>query len=84
MKKTKEEKNNRRTIEGMVVSNKMQKAVVVKVISKYPHPKYGKIITKVKKFYARSEDKCEEGDTVVIRETKPLSKLIRWEVIERK
>ncbi len=68
---------------GIVVSDKMQKTVVVAVENRAAHPKYGKIVVKTKKFKAHDEeDKCKEGDRVRIRETRPLSKTKRWEVIE--
>lgn len=80
----KTQNNTKKRFEGTVVSNKMEKAVVVKVITRSPHPKYGKIISRSKKFYARTEAEVHIGDTVVIEETRPLSKLIRWRVIEKK
>ncbi len=79
-----EKKIIKKRFEGLVVSNKMTNAVVVKVISRAPHPKYGKIMTKTKKFYARTLDAVSVGDTVIIEESRPLSKLIRWQVIEKK
>jgi small subunit ribosomal protein S17 len=67
---------------GIVVSSKMNKTVVVKVISKRAHPKYKKLISTSKKFYADSPDnKFKEGDQVTIYETRPLSKLKRWTVV---
>ncbi len=69
---------------GTVVSAKMTKAVVVEVVRSVPHPKYKKIVKIKKKFYARTEDPLKEGDTVVIEESRPLSKLIRWIVVEKK
>lgn len=68
---------------GKVVSNKMDKTVVVAVERKFPHPLYGKQVKKTKKFYAHDEEnKCKEGDIVRIRESRPLSKLKRWVVVE--
>lgn len=67
---------------GTVVSNKMDKTVVVAVESRSPHPKYGKIVVKTKKFKAHDEEnQCQEGDKVRIQETRPLSKTKRWQVI---
>lgn len=67
---------------GVVVSNKMDKTVVVAVESRSPHPKYGKIVVKTKKFKAHDEEnQCQEGDTVRIQETRPLSKTKRWQVV---
>ncbi len=68
---------------GIVVSDKMQKTVVVAVESRTSHPKYGKIVVKTTKFKAHDEeDKIREGDRVKIRETRPLSRTKRWEVVE--
>ncbi|MFN4305769.1 30S ribosomal protein S17 [Sulfurihydrogenibium azorense] len=80
---TTETKKNIKEFVGKVVSNKMDKTVVVAVERKFPHPLYGKQVKKTKKFYAHDEeDKCKEGDIVRIRETRPLSKLKRWIVVE--
>ncbi|MBJ7899074.1 MAG: 30S ribosomal protein S17 [Cyanobacteria bacterium RI_101] len=68
---------------GVVVSNKMDKTVVVAVENRSPHPKYKKIVVKTKKFKAHDEEnKCQEGDRVRIQETRPLSKTKRWQVTE--
>jgi len=68
---------------GTVVSNKMDKTVVVAVENRSPHPKYGKIVVKTKKFKAHDEEnQCQEGDRVPIQETRPLSKTKRWKVTE--
>lgn len=68
---------------GTVVSNKMDKTVVVAVENRSPHPKYGKIVVKTKKFKAHDEEnQCQEGDRVRIQETRPLSKTKRWTVTE--
>jgi small subunit ribosomal protein S17 len=68
---------------GLVVSNKMEKTVVVAVENRSPHPKYGKIMVKTKRFKAHDpENQCQEGDRVRIRETRPLSKTKRWEIAE--
>lgn len=68
---------------GIVVSNKMDKTIVVAVESRSPHPKYGKIVVKTKKFKAHDEDnQCQEGDTVRIQETRPLSKTKRWTLVK--
>lgn len=69
--------------EGIVVSNKMDKTVVVAVTRQVMHSQYGKYIRKTKKYYAHdSENACQEGDRVLIVETRPLSKLKRWRVKE--
>ena len=78
-----ETKANRKEYVGKVVSDKMDKTVVVLVERQMPHPLYGKRIKRSKKFYAHdSENKCQIGDTVRIIETRPLSKLKRWKVVE--
>ncbi|MEN9224860.1 MAG: 30S ribosomal protein S17 [Thermostichus sp. HHBFW_bins_43] len=68
---------------GIVVSNKMQKTVVVAVEDRVAHSKYGKIVVKTKRFKAHDEeDRCQEGDLVRITETRPLSRTKRWQVAE--
>ncbi|MGK7927675.1 MAG: 30S ribosomal protein S17 [Spirulina sp.] len=68
---------------GVVVSNKMDKTVVVAIESRSPHPKYRKILAKTKKYKAHDEEnQCREGDRVRIRETRPLSRTKRWTVAE--
>lgn len=69
--------------QGVVVSNKMEKTVVVKVASYNPHPKYKKIIESNKNYKAHDENQvCSEGDIVKIIETKPISGSKRWSVLE--
>lgn len=76
-----------RTETGVVTSNKMDKSIVVAVTRQVKHPIYGKYIRKTTKFTAHDEaNACQEGDTVRIRETRPISKTKSWildEVIER-
>lgn len=68
---------------GVVLSNKMDKTVIVEVTRKIRHPKYGKVIERKKKFYAHDDsDAVEIGQTVRIMETRPLSKTKRWRVVE--
>ncbi|MBP0018352.1 MAG: 30S ribosomal protein S17 [Cyanobacteria bacterium SBLK] len=68
---------------GVVVSNKMEKTVVVAIENRSPHGKYGKILVKTKRYKAHDEEnKCQEGDRVRIRETRPLSRTKRWTVAE--
>lgn len=68
---------------GQVVSTKMQKTAVVETTTRVPHPKFGKIVKQVKRFYAHDEEgKAQVGDTVRIAETRPLSKLKRWRLVE--
>ena len=69
--------------EGVVVSTKMQKTVTVKVERTIRHPEYSKVITRAKKYYAHNEDpNVQVGQKVRIIETRPMSKLKRWRVIE--
>lgn len=73
----------RKTRVGEVVSNKMDKTVVVAVVRRVAHPKFGKIIKQTKKLYAHdAENKCAIGDLVRIEETRPLSHLKRWQLVE--
>lgn len=68
---------------GIVVSNRMSKTAVVKSVTRVPHPKFGKIIKQVKRFYVHDEEgKAQLGDTVRIIETRPLSRLKRWRLVE--
>lgn len=76
-------RNLRKTRVGQVVSNKMSKTAVVETVTRVPHPKFGKIVKQVKRFYAHDEEgKAQIGDTVRITETRPLSKLKRWRLVE--
>ncbi|TAH21698.1 MAG: 30S ribosomal protein S17 [Cytophagales bacterium] len=78
-----EERNFRKVKLGLVVSNKMDKSIVVAVQRKLKHPKYGKFMQKTTKFMAHDEkNECKEGDTVKIMETRPLSKSKRWRLVE--
>lgn len=77
-----EERGSRKVKKGIVVSNKMQKTVVVKVERTMRHPIYGKVVTRAKKYYAHNESApLQIGDEVQIMETRPLSKLKRWRVV---
>ncbi|GEA14388.1 MAG: small subunit ribosomal protein [Moorella sp. (in: firmicutes)] len=77
------ERNHRKTRIGSVVSDKMDKTVVVAVENRVRHPLLGKIIRKTKKFKAHDEkNECRIGDKVKIMETRPLSKEKRWRVVE--
>ncbi|MBS1951812.1 MAG: SSU ribosomal protein S17p (S11e) [Cytophagales bacterium] len=77
------ERNNRKERIGKVVSNKMQKSIVVALDRKVKHPIYGKFMTKTTKFMAHDEkNEAGIGDTVRIMETRPLSKTKRWRLVE--
>ncbi len=78
-----ESRKIRREKIGIVVSNKMEKSIVVAVKRKVKHPIYGKFVNKTSKVIAHDEaNSCNEGDTVKIMETRPLSKLKNWRLIE--
>jgi small subunit ribosomal protein S17 len=76
-------RGSRKTRTGEVVSSSMNKTIVVRTVTRVPHPKFGKIVNQMKKFYAHDEEnKAKTGDTVRIMETRPLSKLKRWRLVE--
>ncbi|EPP36327.1 30S ribosomal protein S17 [Chlamydia avium] len=77
-----EERGYRKVKVGTVVSSKMDKTVVVRVERVYSHPQYAKVVRDSKKYYAHNDLELSEGDKVKIQETRPLSKLKRWRVIE--
>ena len=78
-----EERALRKTRVGMVVSDKMDKTVVVAIEDNVKHPMYGKIIKRTLKVHAQDDQNaCGEGDKVKIMETRPLSKTKRWRVVE--
>ena len=77
------ERNNRKVREGIVVSDKMDKSIVIKVERKMKHPIYGKFLKRSTKFMAHDEEnECGIGDRVRIMETRPLSKNKCWRLIE--
>ena len=78
-----EERNLRKTRVGKVVSNKMDKTIVVAVDGRVQHPLYKKIVNRTYKLKAHDENnECNIGDTVKVRETRPLSKDKRWRLVE--
>ena len=78
-----EERNLRKTRVGRVVSNKMNKTIVVAIEDNVKHPVYGKIIKRTLKLHAHDENnECGIGDKVEVMETRPLSKTKRWRVVE--
>jgi small subunit ribosomal protein S17 len=78
-----ESRNLRKTRNGVVTSNKMDKTVTVAVERKVKHPIYGKFVKKTTKFHAHDEkNECSIGDVVKIMETRPLSKTKRWRLVE--
>ena len=77
------ERNLRKTRTGKVISNKMQKTIVVAVEDHVKHPLYGKIVKRTYKLKAHDENnECNIGDTVKVMETRPLSKDKRWRLVE--
>ncbi len=73
----------RKTLVGEVVSDKMDKTVVVRTVSRVPHPRFGKIVKQTAKFHAHDEkNEAKLGDKVRIMETRPLSRLKRWRLVE--
>jgi len=77
------EQGNKRTIKGMVISDKMDKTIVVKAIRLVKHPVFHKYVRKHVKYKAHDENnECKAGDTVLIIETRPMSKDKRWRMLE--
>jgi small subunit ribosomal protein S17 len=78
-----EARGNRKQRTGEVISNKMAKTIVVRVERRFPHPRFKKVVTAYKKFYAHDEkSEAKVGDRVRIEETRPLSKTKRWRLME--
>ncbi|MEQ2956724.1 30S ribosomal protein S17 [Slackia piriformis] len=76
-------RNTRMVRQGVVVSAAGDKTIVVQIKERKPHPVYGKMMTSTKKFHAHDENnECGVGDTVSIMETRPLSKMKRWRLVE--
>ncbi len=77
------ERTLRKTRVGEVVSDKMNKTIVVKIITRVCHPRFGKIVKQIKKLYAHDEkNEAKVGDRVSIMETRPLSNSKRWRLVE--
>ncbi len=80
---TQPERNSRKTFEGLIVSDKMDKTVVVAVEDRVKHALYGKVLRRTSKLKAHDEqNECGMGDRVRIMETRPLSATKRWRVVE--
>ena len=78
-----EERALRKTRVGRVISDKMDKSIVVAIEDHVKHPVYGKIVKRTKKIHAHDENnECGIGDTVEVMETRPLSKTIRWRLVQ--
>jgi len=83
MAEEKKERRQRKERKGFVLNNKMNKTIVVGVERKFRHRIYGKVVKKVKKYYVHDEkSEAKVGDFVLIAETRPLSKLKRWRLVE--
>lgn len=77
------DRGTRKTRVGEVISSGMNKTIVVRTVTRVPHVKFGKIVKQQKKFYAHDEEnKAKTGDKVRIMETRPVSKLKRWRLVE--
>lgn len=80
---TKLERGSRKERVGEVISSKMTKTIVVRVERRFPHPRFKKVVTSYSKFYAHDEkNEAKPGDRVRIEETRPLSKLKRWRLVQ--
>lgn len=77
-------KDNKRIIEGVVVGSSMAGTVKVRVDKLERHPVYKKVVKRKKVFFARTSEELNIGDEVIIRESRPLSKMIRWVVVSKK
>jgi small subunit ribosomal protein S17 len=75
--------DTQRTLVGRVISNKMAKTVTVLIERKVKHPLYGKYVTRSTKYHAHTEDALNEGDTVEIKECRPMSRTKTWQVVRR-
>lgn len=77
------DRSKRKERVGKVIANKMAKTIIVRVERRFPHPKFKKVMTGYKKFYAHDEkNEAKVGDRVRIQETRPLSKTKRWRLVE--
>lgn len=80
-----ESKTFKRTLNGIVVSDKTEQTIVVSVARRFKQPRYSKFITKTKKYHAHdASNTAKEGDTVTIIESRPFSKLKKWELVSVK
>jgi small subunit ribosomal protein S17 len=77
------ERKSRKTRQGVVASVAMDKTITVQLMRTMRHPTYGRVVTKRSKLYAHDQDnQCSVGDTVLVAETRPLSKLKRWRLVK--
>ena len=76
-------RNSRKVREGIVVSNKMNKTIVISIVERVRHPRYSKFVQRTKKLYAHDEaNDAQIGDRVRVMETRPMSKQKRWRLVE--
>jgi small subunit ribosomal protein S17 len=76
-------RQNRKVRDGIVVSNKMDKTIVISIVERVRHPKYAKFVQRTKKLYAHDEaNDAKIGDRVRVMETRPMSKQKRWRLVE--
>jgi len=77
------EQASERRLEGLVISNKMDKTVVVRIVRRVKHPLYGKMISRTTKLHAHDESNtCQIGDRVLVKESRPISKTKAWILVE--
>jgi len=77
------EESNVRTLQGQVVSDKMDKSIVVQIVRRVKHPMYGKYVVKTSRLKAHDENnECKIGDTVTIAESRPISKTKSWKLVK--
>ena len=77
------ERNRRKVLNGVILSDKMEKTAVVLVEKKFKHKKYQKLVKRRKKYYVHDENKHAIGEKVTIMETRPLSKTKRWRIVDK-
>ena len=82
MSNTNAPRTRRKVRTGLVTSDKMDKTVTVALTRRFPHPVYGKMVTRTSKVKARDEKGARLGDTVRVMETRPLSKTVSWRVVD--
>lgn len=82
MSETQASRRQRKTRTGVVTSDKMEKTVTVSLSRRFPHPVYGKMVSRTSSVKARDDQGARTGDTVRVMETRPISKTVRWRVID--
>lgn len=82
MSETQASRRQRKVRTGVVTSDKMEKTVTVSLSRRLPHPVYGKMVSRTSKVKARDDKGARMGDTVRVMETRPISKTVRWRVVD--